>query len=146
MDHFWQDIVYENIPTFYFVCGRLGHKDMQCSETAILEKSNINLMGNSLLVAEPDGWNTPWKRVSTKKTRPRGGMTKESNSKPGPTKISSPPKINISNPIILSSNGFQPLLAVNLAELDTFESNKNRQSRAITNREPKVDKLITKLT
>lgn len=116
IDHFWQDIVYENIPTFYFVYGRLGHKDMQCSETAISEKSNINPTGNSLLVAEPDSWNTPWKRVSTKKTRPRD-MTKESNSRPGPTKISSPPKVNI---IILSSNGFQPLQAVNLVELDTF--------------------------
>ena len=76
IDHFWQDIVYENIPTFYIVYGRLGHKDMQCSETAISEKSNINPTGNSLLVAKPDSLNTPWKRVSTKKTRPRD-MTKE---------------------------------------------------------------------
>lgn len=67
IDHFWQDIGYENIPTFYFVCGRLGHKDMMCSETAISEKSNINPTENSLLVAKPDIWNTPWKRVSTKK-------------------------------------------------------------------------------
>ena len=116
IDHFWQDIVFENIPTFYIVYGRLGHKDMQCSETAISENQTSTPQEIHCWWRNPIVGTLPGKGCQQKKTRPCD-MTKESNSRPAPTKISSLPKVNI---IILSSNGFQPLQAVNLVELDTF--------------------------
>ncbi|KAK7842663.1 hypothetical protein CFP56_013510 [Quercus suber] len=28
----WQDIVYENLPLLCYRCGRIGHREPQCSE------------------------------------------------------------------------------------------------------------------
>ena len=31
---FWQDIVYENLPLLCYRCGRIGHRELHCSETS----------------------------------------------------------------------------------------------------------------
>ena len=32
LEHFWRDIVYENLPLLCYRCGPLGHQEIQCSE------------------------------------------------------------------------------------------------------------------
>lgn len=72
---FWQYIVYENPSMLCYRCGRIGHREVHCSE------SNEEMKNTSLPGVEPRGeqglkdfaqTHTPWKTVQTRRPRPRG--------------------------------------------------------------------------
>lgn len=72
---FWQDIVYENLPTLCYRCGRLGYREVHCSEM------RDELKDMTPQVPEPRGeqgpkepkhTHAPWKIVQTRRSKPRG--------------------------------------------------------------------------
>ena len=72
---FWQDIVYENLPMLCYRCGRIGHREIHCSEgltktptTAPLEPDTHVDQGTSV----PTHETTPWKMVQTRCARAQG--------------------------------------------------------------------------
>ena len=78
---FWQDIVYENLPMLCYRCGRLSHREPQCSEgmakptTMPPQEPDPRILAASLL--ETTHVLTPWKTVQTRRTRARGRTTKQ---------------------------------------------------------------------
>ena len=72
---FWQDIVYENLLMLCYRCGRIGHREIHCSEgltktptTAPLEPDTHVDQGTSV----PTHETTPWKMVQTRCARAQG--------------------------------------------------------------------------
>ena len=73
---FWQDIVYENLPMLCYWRGRIGHRDIHCSEgtsksptTSPIETDPRGDQGSSAPTQET----TPWKTVHTRRrARARG--------------------------------------------------------------------------
>lgn len=72
---FWQDIVYENLPMLCYRCGRLGHRELHCSEVAdelkTMPQHAPETRGEQGPL-ESDHAHTPWKTVQTRRARPRG--------------------------------------------------------------------------
>ena len=72
---FWQDIVYEILPILRYRCGRLGHKEVNCSEPSDELKHPTP---HGLEPSEKPGLkdsettHTPWKTVQTRRSRSRG--------------------------------------------------------------------------
>ena len=73
---FWQDIVYENLLMFCYKCGRIGHREMHCTEhspnqtTLLPHKIDSHNPTDSL--HEPTHMSTTWKTVQTRRSRTRG--------------------------------------------------------------------------
>ena len=72
---FWQAIIYENLPMLCYQCGRLGHREVHCTETSDELKATFppgleprREQGTT----ELEHPHTPWKTVQTERSRPRG--------------------------------------------------------------------------
>ena len=72
---FWQDIVYENLPVLYYQCGRIGHRESQCTESMVQPTTDPQASA-SQCPADPllatTHVSTPRKTVQTRHTRARG--------------------------------------------------------------------------
>ena len=72
---FWQAIIYENLPMLCYRCGRLGHREVHCTEISDELKATFppglephREQGTT----ELEHPHTPWKTVQTQRSRPRG--------------------------------------------------------------------------
>ena len=63
---FWQDIIYENLPLFWYRCGRIRHREGHCSKPSE-ELKDMGLPGaeprGEPEVQDPVQTHTPWKTV-----------------------------------------------------------------------------------
>ena len=72
----WQDIVYENLPMLCYKCGRIGHKETQCTENSPYQTTGLpqetENHNPTTSLHEPVHASTPWKTVQTRRSRTRG--------------------------------------------------------------------------
>ena len=72
---FWQDIVYENLPMLCYRCGRIGHRESQCTEGMLQPTTDPHASASQCPASPPletTHVSTPWKTVQTHRTRARG--------------------------------------------------------------------------
>ena len=72
----WQDIFYENLPMLCYKCGRIGHKETQCTENSPYQTTGLpqetENHNPTASLHEPVHASTPWKTVQTRRSRTRG--------------------------------------------------------------------------
>uniref|UniRef100_A0A7N2R4Z1 CCHC-type domain-containing protein n=1 Tax=Quercus lobata TaxID=97700 RepID=A0A7N2R4Z1_QUELO len=78
LEHFWQDIIYENLPLLCYRCGRLGHQEIHCSKAFTdphTKPPQIPITHGDQGAQDHDQEQTPWKTVQTRRARVCGFHT-----------------------------------------------------------------------